>query len=322
LYGKVDGMNKFDRITAILIQLQSKRVIKAKDIAERFSISLRTVYRDIRTLEEAGIPIVGEAGVGYSIMDGYKLPPVMFTKEEATAFLTAEKLIEKLTDASTEENYKSAMYKIKAVLRSSDKDYLENIDEQIEVINNPYQSKDKVNQNSLQVILKSISEKSVISIDYFANHSQEKTKRSVEPVGIFYMNNYWYLIAYCRLRNDYRNFRIDRMSGILQTNLFFEKQHPTLKSFLKEISKEKELHTIVIRVNKEIIKYLGNQKFYNGFISQKELADAIEMTFLTCSIEGFARWYIMFGDKAEIVRPDNLKKIVKQITTAIHLKVK
>jgi predicted DNA-binding transcriptional regulator YafY len=315
-------MNKFDRITAILIQLQSKRVIKAKDIAERFSISLRTVYRDIRTLEEAGIPIVGEAGVGYSIMDGYKLPPVMFTKEEATAFLTAEKLIEKLTDASTEENYKSAMYKIKAVLRSSDKDYLENIDEQIQVINNPYQSKDKVNQNSLQVILKSISEKNVISIDYFANHSQEKTKRSIEPVGIFFMNNYWYLIAYCRLRNDYRNFRIDRVSGILQTNLVYEKQHPTLKSFLKEISKEKELHAIVIRVNKEIIKYFGNQKFYNGFVSQKELANAIEMTFLTSSIESFARWYIMFGDKAEIVRPDNLKTVVKQITTAIHLKIK
>ncbi len=82
------------------------------DIAERFNISLRTVYRDVKTLEEAGIPIIGEAGVGYSIMDGYRLPPVMFTREEATAFLTAEKFVEKLTDASTTEHHKSAMYKI------------------------------------------------------------------------------------------------------------------------------------------------------------------------------------------------------------------
>ena len=110
-------MNRIDRVTAVLIQLQSKKIVKAQDIAERFSISLRTVYRDINTLQEAGVPIIGEAGLGYSIMDGYRLPPVMFTKEEATAFLTAEKLIEKFTDPSTEVSYKSAMYKVRAVLR-------------------------------------------------------------------------------------------------------------------------------------------------------------------------------------------------------------
>ncbi len=79
-------MNRIDRVTAILIQLQSKKIVRAQEIAERFSISLRTVYRDIKTLEEAGIPIAGEAGVGYSIMEGYRLPQVMFTKEEAIAF--------------------------------------------------------------------------------------------------------------------------------------------------------------------------------------------------------------------------------------------
>src|SRR5690606_29609387 len=106
-------MNRFDRITAILIQLQSKKVVKAQDLADRFGISLRTVYRDIRTLEEAGVPLYGEAGIGYSIVDGYRLPPVMFTREEATAFITAEKLMEKFTDASLKQHFTSAMYKVK-----------------------------------------------------------------------------------------------------------------------------------------------------------------------------------------------------------------
>ena len=118
-------MNRIDRVSAILIHLQSRRVIRASEIAERFNISLRTVYRDIKTLEEAGIPIMGEAGIGYSIMDGYKLPPIMFTREEAISFLTAEKFIENLTDASTANNYKSALYKIKAILKTTEKVHLE-----------------------------------------------------------------------------------------------------------------------------------------------------------------------------------------------------
>ncbi len=118
-------MNRIDRVSAILIHLQTKKIVKAQEIADRFSISLRTVYRDIKALEESGVPVGGEAGVGYQLMEGYRLPPVMFTKEEAIAFLTAEKMVEKLTDASSKKHYKEAMLKIKAVLRYSEKDLLE-----------------------------------------------------------------------------------------------------------------------------------------------------------------------------------------------------
>ena len=314
-------MNRLDRLTAILIQLQSKRVVTAQEIAERFSISLRTVYRDIRTLEEGGIPLSGEAGVGYSIMDGYRLPPVMFTKEEATAFLTAEKLIEKLTDESTDESYKSAMYKIKSVLRATEKDYLETLDKHIEVIDSPYVPTEKLQSGRIPIILKSISEKNILSIDYFANHSQEKTKRNVEPVGIFYMRLYWHLVAYCHLRKDYRNFRIDRISSLSRTNESFEKEHPSLNSFIQRITKDELIHKVVMRVDKKIMKHFGDQKYYNGFVSQKELKNGIEMTFLAPSIEGFARWYMMFGDSAEIISPPELKAAIKKISIAISKKM-
>lgn len=310
-------MNRIDRVTAILIQLQSRRVVKAQDIAERFEISLRTVYRDIATLQEAGVPIVGEAGVGYSIMDGYRLPPVMFTKEEAMAFLTAEKLIEKLTDASTRESYLSAMYKVKAVLRSTEKDYLETINEHIKVIGNPYLPKNDNSANPLQSILKSISEKQVLNIDYFTNHSQEKNNRNIEPVGVFYLGNHWHLVAFCQLRNDYRNFRTDRISQIHFTGQTFRQEHPSLKNYLKQISKEKELQTVIIKVEKEVVKYLGDQKFYNGFVSQRESKGKYEMTFLTGSLEGFSRWFMMFGDRAEIVTPSALKDRIKKISETI-----
>ncbi len=314
-------MNRIDRVTAILIQLQSKRVVKAQEIADRFTISLRTVYRDIKTLEEAGIPIIGEAGVGYSIMEGYRLPPVMFTKEEATALLTAEKLVEKLTDASTQEMYKAAMFKIKSVLRLTERDHLENMEQHIEVVDSPFFSKQKNETAYLQNILKAISEKAVLNIDYFAEHSQEKSNRNIEPIGIFYMGRYWYLIAWCTLRKDYRTFRVDHIKYLSITAIHFEKEHPALRSFLSKVSKEKELHTVVILVEKNVLKYLGEQKFYNGFVSQKEVGNKMEMTFLTQSLEGFARWYMLFGESAEIITPRKLIDTIKKNILALSVKV-
>lgn len=315
-------MNRIDRVTAILIQLQSKRVVKAQEIADRFRISLRTVYRDIKTLDYAGIPIIGEAGVGYSIMEGYRLPPVMFTKEEATAFLTAEKLVAKLTDASTQRDYSTAMFKVKAVLRLSEKDYLENMEQHIEVIENQYVPRRTSDTAYLQNVLQCIAEKRVVKIDYFANHDQQKSKRDIEPVGIYYMGEHWYMVAYCRLRNDYRTFKFGSISSLTMTEMNFDKAHPLLKSFLSKLSSQKELHTIILLVDKNVLQYFGDQKFYNGFISQKEIGYKIEMTFLTASLNAFARWYMLFGDKADIVSPQSLKVIVGDILSSISKKVK
>jgi len=306
-------MNRIDRISAILIQLQSRRVVKAADIAERFNISLRTVYRDVKTLEEAGIPLIGEAGVGYSIMDGYRLPPVMFTKEEATAFLTAEKFVEKLTDASTSANYKSAMYKVRAILKTTEKDLLESMDDRIAVLKT-VKMPETGNNDHIQTILNSIAQKKVLALSYFAQHSQEHTKRYVEPVGIFFMAGFWHLIGYCRLRNDYRDFRIDRIKNLTITDEYYTDEHPSLKDYITKKTKEKVLDAVVIVVDKAIHPHLENQKYYSGFISEKVVGDAIEMTFLTESLEGFARWFMMYGECAEIITPDSLKDRVRELT--------
>jgi len=307
-------MNRIDRISAILIQLQSRRVVKAADIAGRFDISLRTVYRDVKTLEEAGVPIIGEAGVGYSIMDGYRLPPVMFTREEATAFLTAEKFIEKLTDTDTIGQYQSAMFKVKAVLRSADKNMLEEIDESIAVLRSrSHKPVEDTDRNALQPILNGITNKSVLGIDYFAHHSQMNSTRHVEPVGVFFMEGYWHLIAYCRLRSDYRDFRVDRIKMIYDTGIKFDAQHPTLKQYLAQIASDQKLTTVVMLADKKIANFLDNQKYYNGFVSQEEIGDQVQMTFLTMSLEGFARWYMMFGDQAQIISPDALKERIREL---------
>lgn len=306
-------MNRIDRISAILIQLQSRRTVKASDISERFSISLRTVYRDIKCLEEAGVPIIGEAGVGYSLVEGYRLPPVMFTREEAAAFLTAEKMVDKLTDEANSASYKSAMYKIKAVLRNTDKDFLETIDNHIEVLKARKNLQQQLSINPLQSILQAIAERRVLYVCYKGAYKTESTARHLEPIGVFYLDGYWHLIAYCRLRRDYRDFRFDRLLSLEVTGQYFEPVHPPLKEHLNKIYEGENLVNITIRIKKESAVYLGDQKYYHGLVSEKHVGDEVEMNFLTWTIEGFSRWYLMFGDYARIIEPPELKERMKKL---------
>ncbi len=115
------------------MRLQSRSVVRAADIARSFGVSVRTVYRDIRTLEQAGVPVIGDAGVGYSLMEGYRLPPLMFTPGEALAFLTAEKFVEQMTDPGSSADFRSGMDKIRAVMRGAGRGYIDHLDEKISV---------------------------------------------------------------------------------------------------------------------------------------------------------------------------------------------
>ena len=308
-------MNRIDRVSAILIQLQSKKVVKAQHIADRFNVSLRTIYRDIKSLEEAGIPVIGEAGAGYSLMEGYRLPPVMFTKEEAISFITAEKLVEKLTDTANSKNFQSAMFKVRAVLRTAEKDLLEQIDNQVEVVRTVRQK--TVKGNYTETILKAIAENKVISIDYFSYYKRESNKRQVEPVGIFQLDNHWHLIGYCLLRNDYRNFRFDRISSMIINDQLQKRTHPPLKTYIGTTFKDHQFHPVTIIVNQDAFPYLGEQKYYMGFVDEKQVGDEFEMNFMTASLDGFARWFMLMADRARIVEPQLLRDKVRNLIDLI-----
>jgi len=314
-------MNRIDRLAAILIQLQSRRLVKAQDIADKFSISLRTVYRDVRALEEAGVPVIGEAGTGYKLMEGYKLPPVMFNQEEASALLTASKLVQSKTDASISKHYQSALDKIKAVLRLSEKDHIEEIEEHVMVMGHPAIVYHPPPELHLQSLLKAISTSSVVEIKYFSIEKNETTQRKVEPVGVYYMGSHWYLVAFCQLRNDYRNFRTDKIDKLTLTEETISKTHPPLQSFINHTSAERQVVEVVIDVETDVVRYLGEQKYYNGFVKQENLGDHVRVHFLTGSLTGFARWFMLFGDHAKIVKPAELNVFVTAIAENILKKI-
>jgi len=224
-------MNRLTRITAILIQLQSKKIVTAKEIADRFEISLRTVYRDIKTLQDAGVPIGSENGVGYFIVDGYSLPPIMITEEEANALIVSEKLILNQGDTSLIKDFNSILFKIKSILKTFEKEGVLKLETRIE----PSVKKKNIRSNWLSSLQKSITNTNVVEINYHSIYKDELTTRKIEPLAIYFTENAWVLVAFCRLRNDQREFRLDRISKLIITTETFDYQQDfSLNSYIEK----------------------------------------------------------------------------------------
>ncbi|MGL1903185.1 MAG: YafY family transcriptional regulator [Fibrobacterales bacterium] len=298
-------MNRIDRIAAILIQLQSKRIVTAQEIAERFEISIRTVYRDIRTLEEAGVPIGAEAGVGYYLMPGYCLPPVQFTKEEAGALLIGEKFVEKMTDSATQQTYRSAMFKIKSVLPETEKDFLEQLNSTIAVQRSENFEPDTA-VKAIEQIQRAIADSHMLSIEY-TSQKGDVTKRTLEPVGLIYYMSHWHLIGYCKLRNDYRDFRSDRISSIAILKERFNKQNRlTLNEYLTEYESDVSLEKAVLTIKSSDASMMDSSKYYFGYHSEERKGATTELTFYTSDFTYFAHWVISFTNRVSIVSPSSL----------------
>lgn len=218
--------NRLSRLTAILILFQTKRIITALELSNRFQVSKRTIYRDIKSLEQAGVPIITEEGKGYSLMKGYKIPPIMFTEAQANALILAEQLVLKNKDTSFIQNYTEAIEKIKAVLRDSDKEKANLLAERTRFEQNINQKRNSSNLSDLQFALTNYLS---VQIEY-TNENNTKSKRIIEPFALLSTEN-WLMVAYCRLRKEFRYFRLDRITKMTILSEKFEPHNMSLQDF-------------------------------------------------------------------------------------------
>lgn len=228
-------MKRLSRLSAILLQLQTKRMLSANNLAEKFGVSVRTIYRDIRVLEQIGVPIASLEGKGYSLAEGYKIPPVMFTEQEANALVTAGQLLQLNKDSSLISAYTEAVDKVKAVLNYAAKDKAELLTERVAV--SPASIK-QATSNSLTAIQNALTSFAVLRISYTAEGKTESSERLIEPFAFYYSTQqHWTLIAFCRLRNDFRMFRLDRMGAVELTDMKFIPHQLNLQEYLLEKEK-------------------------------------------------------------------------------------
>jgi len=225
---------RLSRLTAIITQLQSKKLITASYLAEKHNVSIRTIYRDIRTLEQSGIPIITEEGKGYSIMEGYHLPPVLFTEDEANALITVDRLISKNKDSSLTENVSSAIEKIKAILKYSQKGNADLLAQRVYFGDKGIVEK---TSDNLMRIQSAIIHFTVLRVKYLSSEKKQTT-RDIEPFAIYSINGDFLLVAFCRLRNDFRNFRIDFIESLVPQNETFTPHDMTMEKYFEDYIKK------------------------------------------------------------------------------------
>ncbi|OUS02104.1 DNA-binding transcriptional regulator [Flavobacteriales bacterium 33_180_T64] len=223
-------MSQLSRLISILTLLRSKRLLTARELADKFDVSVRTIYRDIRKLEDAGIPVMTIEGKGYSLMEGYTVAPVQFTEKQANALITAQHLVNQTNDISFANNFKEAMIKIKSVFKTSVQEKSERLSSKIYVFDSQYEN---LSSNALSEIQLAITNFNFVEINYRKADDPNISFRKIEPYAFYTTHHKWILIAWCHLRNDYRAFRIDRVQNFKILNNTFDDRNFNLQTYFQ-----------------------------------------------------------------------------------------
>lgn len=226
-------MRRADRLFQIIQLLRHDRAVTAHTLAEALEVSERTIYRDVQDLSLSGVPIEGEAGIGYRLMKGFHLPPLMFNEEELAALLLGARMVQVWTDKGLARAAQHAMRKIESVLPERLKPEL--LREEIMV---PDFALGNEVSDHLALLRSATKQQRKAHYDY-TREDGRCSQRTVHPLGLFYWGKVWTLVAWCELRGEFRHFRLDRMRNVNVLDVSFETvPGRTLRDFMATVCDE------------------------------------------------------------------------------------
>ncbi|MCK5830616.1 MAG: YafY family transcriptional regulator [Methylococcales bacterium] len=224
-------MRRADRLFQIVQILRNKHLVTAKMLAERLEVSERTIYRDIQDLSLSGIPVEGEAGVGYMLRHGLDIPPIMFTSEEIEALVVGARMIKTWGGKELSNSAQSALEKITGVIPTDLKDNIE----KNKLFSIRFNQREDIDI-TLDICRKATHQKHFLMLSY-CRADGEFSERRVRPLGLYFWGNVWTLAGWCELRNDFRNFRLDRIQLIeLGNDTFIDEQGQSLADFISRMT--------------------------------------------------------------------------------------
>ncbi|NJN98889.1 MAG: YafY family transcriptional regulator, partial [Anaerolineales bacterium] len=281
-------MNRVDRLMAYLLLFQSRGLMRAQDFAGEFEISERTVYRDIQALCEVGVPVVAMPGEGYRLMEGYYLPPISFSADEARSLhLSISMLVGLTTPGPTQQAASAALEKIRAVLPEATLRQVEALQSVIRFYAFPRPTLTFDNKTFL-TLHEAIQQRQVVRLRYHA-FNNEITERDVEPLELSYLDNAWILFGYCRLRQGLRNFRLDRIDRLVLANEQFAPRQ--LDS--RQRSSGQEHPRVIVKFDPSVTRWVRERQHFSLIEARNDSV----MVYRPSSFEQIEGWLLGWGDK-------------------------
>jgi predicted DNA-binding transcriptional regulator YafY len=228
-------MRRADRLFQIVQHLRSGRLVTAQKLGEWLEVSERTIYRDIADLQSTGVPIDGEAGVGYLMREGFDLPPLMFTRDEIVALVAGARMVRAFGGAAMARAADEALVKIGAVLPENEKDRIAKTE-----IHTPMWVVTDADRANIDLLERAVERRDVLTLDY-RDEAGRSTARDVRPLGLWFWGKVWTLAAWCELRDDFRAFRIDRLGSVAPAGRTFKPERgKLLADFYRRMERERE----------------------------------------------------------------------------------
>ena len=325
-------MNRTDRLLAIILELQGKGRQRAEDLAETFETSKRTIYRDIQALGEAGVPIVSIPGLGYSLMKGYFLPPLSFTTDEATMLIMGSDVMAQSFDAQYRSAAQAASRKIANVLPEKLREEVEYLQSSIRFVTADAMES-PAETEKLFLVRRAIFQHNSIRFCYFTRHPSPQqviegetipsvqlthatspavpsaSVREADPYGLVHYLNAWHVIAYCHLRKDIRNFRLDRMDDL---ELLPKTFHRPVNFKMSE-TQSGERKRIVVRVvfDNEVARWVKESRSYFTETIE-ETPQGLLVTLKPHQESEVLQWLLSWGSHVRVLEPETLRKRIAE----------
>ncbi|MNC15427.1 HTH domain protein [compost metagenome] len=298
---------------AIVIELQRKGVLRAEDLAAQFETSIRTIYRDMQALSEAGVPVAGAPGTGYSLMEGYFLPPISFTAEEAVALLIGADFVKMRLDSEYGAKARSSQEKIEAILTEKVREETARVRSAIRLLNQHAAKTRRREKETFEQLRRAILQKRKVYFRYSKNlpesDGNRKSERTVDPYGLVFSQGAWVLIAFCELRQDIRHFQLSRMSGLAVRGESFN----VLPGFSFQDYRPADDRNIIVQMLFEPSIRDRVQESDNFYMESFEPTEEGWLaTFRVRRIEELLQWTLGWGAAVRVLKPEPLRQRLRE----------
>ena len=298
---------RIDRMLSIVVMLLNRNRISARELSEKFEVSIRTIYRDIDAINLAGIPIISYSGNngGFGIIENYKIDHQLLTFNDMCAILSALKGINTTFE---DKELDSAIEKIKSLVPKDKADSLDLYLQQVVIDILPW-GYTKKQKERIKTIQNSIINNNILEFNY-KNTKGEETKRKVEPITLVFKGYAWYLFGYCLLKNDYRVFRLSRMKKVLILKEIFDRKNISYQDFMKYDTAETKIVSLVLKFSPEV-RVRVEDFFGEEQIEYQENGDMIVK--ISFPEDQWVYSFILgFGEYIEVLEPEHIRKIIQE----------